>query len=162
MGRARTPANTPQRDVQRVAGYLRVSTEEQAQSGLGLGDQRGRIQGMAAAKGWPPPALYLDEGISGTKDPKDRPALAHLLADLRAGRVDAVIVLSLDRLTRKSLLVLDLVDELRRRDVALISCKEALDTATPQGQFVLTMFAALRSEERRVGKECRSRWSPYH
>lgn len=148
MGRARTPASAPKRDVLRVAGYLRVSTEEQRESGLGLGDQRVRIQGMAAAKGWPEPALYADEGISGTKEPKDRPALAHLLADIRAGNVDAVIVLSLDRLARKSLLVLDLVDELRRRDVALISCKEALDTATPQGQFVLTMFAALAQLER--------------
>lgn len=131
-----------------VAGYLRVSTEEQAQSGLGLGDQRHRIIGMAAAKGWPEPTLYTDAGVSGTKEAHERPALRNLLADVRAGNVDAVIVLSFDRLARKTFIVLDLVDELRRRGVTLVSCKEQLDTATPQGQFVLTMFAALAQLER--------------
>lgn len=147
----RTPRYTNGADVRtiaHVAAYLRVSTEEQAQSGLGLADQRQRTAGMAAAKGWPAPVVYADEGISGTKEAKDRPALAHLLADVSAGRIDAVIVLSLDRLARKTLLVLDLVAQLSRQDVALISCKEALDTATPQGQFVLTMFAALAQLER--------------
>lgn len=148
MGRARSKAGAPKSDIARVAGYVRVSTDEQRESGLGLGDQRMRIQGMAAAKGWSEPTFYADEGISGTKEPKDRPALAHLLADVRAGHVDAVIVLDLSRLARRTRLVLDLVDELRRREVALISCKEQLDTASPQGQFVLTMFAGLAQLER--------------
>lgn len=149
MGTRRTAAPTAaQRTIVHIAAYLRVSTEEQAKSGLGLADQRRRCLGMADAKGWPEPVIYADEGISGTKDAKERPALAHLLADVAAGRIDAVIVLALDRLARKTLLVLDLVETLRRSDVALISCKEALDTATPQGQFVLTMFAALAQLER--------------
>lgn len=148
MGRARTRASAPKTNIQRVAGYLRVSTDEQRESGLGLGDQRMRVQGMAAAKGWPEATLYVDDGVSGTKPAAERPELARLLADVRAGQVDAVIVLDLSRLARRTLLVLDLVDELRRRDVAFVSCKEQLDTASPQGQFVLTMFAALAQLER--------------
>jgi DNA invertase Pin-like site-specific DNA recombinase len=131
-----------------VAAYLRVSTDEQRESGLGLAAQRSRVLGMAAAKGWPEPEIYADEGISGTKEAKDRPALARLLGDAKGGRIQAVIVLSLDRLGRKTAIVLDLVEELTRHQVALISCKEALDTSTPQGQFVLTMFAALAQLER--------------
>lgn len=148
---ARTPLhkNAPEMDaVAHVAAYLRVSTDEQAQSGLGLADQRQRVNGMAAAKGWPAPTVYADEGISGTKDAKARPSLARLLADVRAGQVDAVIVLDLSRLGRKTRLVLDLVDELTRYGVALVSCKESLDTTSPQGQFVLTLFAALAQLER--------------
>jgi site-specific DNA recombinase len=145
MARAKQSAPST---IEHVAGYIRVSTDEQAQSGLGLADQRRRIAGMAAAKDWPEPTVYADEGVSGTKEAKDRPALAHLLADMRAGKIDAVIILSLDRLARKSLIVLDLVDIMNRAGVSLVSCKESLDTTTPQGQFVLTIFAALAQLER--------------
>jgi site-specific DNA recombinase len=122
MPRARAGAAPPKTAIERVAGYIRVSTEEQRESGLGLGDQRLRIQGMSAAKGWPEPTIFADEGVSGTKEPKDRPALSHLLAEIRAGNYDAVIVLDLSRLARKTMLVLGLVDEMRRLGVAFVSC----------------------------------------
>ncbi len=136
------------RPVARVAAYVRVSTDEQKRSGLGLADQRRRVCGMAAAKGWEDPVIFADEGISGTKDTTRRPQLAKLLAAVRAGEVDAIIILSLDRLGRRTRLVLDLVEEFTRHGVSLVSCKESLDTTTPQGQFVLTMFAALAQLER--------------
>ena len=149
MGRARTHTNTPKTgDVRQVAAYLRVSTDEQRESGLGIAAQRTRVLGMAAAKGWPAPVEYADEGVSGTKEAKDRPALAHLLADVRAGKVDAVIVLSLDRLGRRTQIVLSLVETFNTAGVNLVSCKESLDTSSAQGQFVLTMFAALSQLER--------------
>lgn len=149
MGRAHSRASAPKSDaVQHVAAYLRVSTDEQAESGLGIAAQRTRCEGMAAAKGWPAPVEYADQGISGTKDPKDRPALAHLLADVRAGHVDAVITLSYDRLARKTLIVLDLVEAFTRGGAVLVSCKEQLDTSTPHGQFMLTQYAALAQLER--------------
>lgn len=132
----------------RAAIYLRVSTEEQV-SGYGLAVQAERCRAQAVAKGWEAiEPVYADEGISGTKDASERPALAALLADMRAGRFDAVIVLALDRLGRKTRIVLSLVDELAACNVALVSCKESLDTSTPQGAFVLTMFAALAQLER--------------
>ena len=135
-------------DADAVAAYVRVSTEDQARSGLGLVAQRTRCAAMAMVKDWPEPVFYADEGISGTKGPKLRPALAQLLADAKAGMYRAVIISSLDRLGRKTLLVLQLVDEFRACGVALVSCKESLDTATAQGQFVLTMFAAVSQLER--------------
>ncbi len=67
---------------------------------------------------------------------------------MRAGNLDVIIILSLDRLARRARLVLDLVDELNKHNVALVSCKESLDTTTAQGQFVITMFAALAQLER--------------
>lgn len=140
--------STSERVVSRVAAYLRVSTEEQAESGLGLGDQRHRVLGMAAAKGWPEPVVYEDAGISGTKDTDKRPALLNLVEAVKRREVDAVIVLSLDRLGRRTRLVLDLVELLTSHGAALVSCKEQFDTSTAQGQFVLTMFAALAQMER--------------
>ena len=138
------------RAIVNVAAYLRVSTDEQAESGLGLAAQKERVSGMAAAKGWSAPTVYRDEGLSGMLPPGERPALAALLAAIRAGQVDAVIVADLSRLGRHALTVLSLLDELRALGVPFISCKEALDSSTPQGAFVVTMFAALNQLERDI------------
>jgi site-specific DNA recombinase len=139
-----------ERMIRTVAAYVRVSTTEQAENGHGLGAQVSRCRAMAQVKGWPDPVVYADEGVSGTKEPHKRLALTQLLADIEAGKVDAVIIAALDRLGRKTRIVLDMVEELARAGVALVICRESLDTSTPQGQFVLTMFAALAQLERDV------------
>lgn len=131
-----------------VAAYLRVSTDEQAKSGLGLAAQERQTRAMATVKGWSEPVIYSDDGITGTKGVRGRPALAALMAAVARGEVDAVIIKSLDRLGRKTRLILELVDDLNRAGVSLVSCKESLDTTTPTGQFVLTLFAALAQLER--------------
>ena len=95
----------------KAAIYLRVSTDEQV-NGYGLYVQRTRCEAMAIVKGWEFAAVYSYEGLSGTLDAGRRPGLAALLAAACSGEVQAVIVLSLDRLARKTLLVLDLVDRL--------------------------------------------------
>jgi site-specific DNA recombinase len=134
----------------KVGLYLRVSTEDQAQSGLGLDAQLSRGLAMAEVKGWTelPICVYRDDGISGTKDASKRPGLQCLLEDAKAGVINVVIILDLSRLGRKTRLVLNLVEELTSYGVSLISCKESLDTLTPQGQFVLTLFAAVAQLER--------------
>ena len=153
---ARRPATSAPPYVQttipatRAAVYVRVSTEDQAAQGYGLDIQRARCRAMAEAKGWTLVAEYADEGISGAKDATKRPGLADLLAAAHQRAVDAVVVLSLDRLGRKTRLVLDIVDALAAAGVDVVSCKESLDTTTPQGRFVLTMFAAISELERGV------------
>lgn len=130
-----------------AAIYLRVSTDEQV-NGYGLDVQRTRCEAMAIVKGWNVSAVYSDEGLSGTLDAGKRPGLKALLQAACAGDVQAVIVLSLDRLARKTLLVLDLVGRLDECGVELVSVKESLDTSTPSGRFALTMFAAIAQLER--------------
>lgn len=136
--------NTPSR----VAAYLRVSTQEQKESGLGIAAQKTKCLAMATVKGWSEPDVFLDEGMSGTKEVAERPGLNTLCEAISQGKYDAVIIPSLDRLGRKTRIVLDLVEEFAEYEVSLISCKESLDTSTPQGQFVLTLFAALAQLER--------------
>jgi len=132
----------------KAAIYCRVSTDEQAQSGLGIEAQLTRARAQATVKGWKVVKEYIDAGISGTKDIDKRPALSELINDAKAARFDVVIILSLDRLGRKTSLVLRLVEEFAALDVDLISCKESLDTTTATGKFVLTMFASLAQLER--------------
>ena len=131
----------------KAAIYLRVSTDEQV-SGYGLDVQLSKCEAMATVKGWVPSCVYTDEGVSGTKDATARPGLAAMLEAIDAGEVNAVIVYALDRLARSTRLVLEYVDRLAAKGAAIVSCKESLDTGTPAGQFVLTMFAALGQLER--------------
>lgn len=137
----------PSEQALRVAAYLRVSTDEQAESGLGLGAQEQKIRAMCIIKDWPVPTFYIDAGVTGTVDLPDRPEGARLLEDIDAGKVDAVIVSSLDRLGRKAVYILNFVDRIDEA-VLLISCKETIDTTTATGKFVLRMFAALAELER--------------
>jgi site-specific DNA recombinase len=74
--------------------------------------------------------------------------LAALLGATESGEIGAVIVSELSRVGRNTKLVLGLVEQLTAHGVALLSCKESLDTTTSTGQFVLTMFAALAQLER--------------
>lgn len=149
--RSRSAASAAEpRPVRRVAMYLRVSTDDQAESGLGIEAQRTQARAMATVKGWPEPVEYLDSGISGAKGIRDRPALRQLLEDAEAGIVDAVIVSSLDRLARRIRITLEVVDRLAEKGVTLVTCRESFDTSTPTGQFVLTLFAALAEMEREL------------
>jgi site-specific DNA recombinase len=157
MARARLkPSTTPTQ----IAAYVRVSTEEQARSGLGIDAQKSRCKAMAVVKDWPEPVIYADEGISGTKH--TRPHLDRLLADIEAGQIDAVIIVALDRLGRNTRLTLDLVARISKH-ATLVSCREQFDTATPQGQFAITLFAALAQLERdmigeRTSAALQERW----
>ena len=134
----------------RAGIYVRVSTDEQAKDGYGLAVQRERCRAQALATGLAVVAEYADEGISGTLDAAARPGLADMLAAAHLGEIDTVIVLSLDRLGRKTRLVLEIVEALDRAECDLMSVKESLDTSTAQGRFVLTLFAALAELERGV------------
>jgi len=81
-----------------VIGYVRVSTDEQADSGLGLAAQRASIEAECAHRGWVLTAIYEDAGYSGKT--LSRPAMKAALAVLKAGEAGALVVAKLDRATR--------------------------------------------------------------
>ena len=113
-------------------GYVRVSTEEQ-----NLDRQTDLMASLQVEK------VYEDKA-SG-KD-SSRPGLKELLAFVRTG--DEVYVESISRLARSTRDLLDIVDQLEKKGVTFVSKKESLDTRTPQGRFVLTIFGALATLER--------------
>lgn len=134
--------------VLRVAAYLRVSTDEQARSGLGLEAQRAQVRAMATVKHWPAPVEYVEQGVSGTKALHSRDQMKLLMVAIEAGEIDALIVPALDRLGRTTRIILEGVDYLAEHGVTFVSCRESFDTSTPTGQFVVTIFAALSQMER--------------
>ena len=130
-------------------GYARVSTDEQAREGVSLEVQRARIRAYSEAKGLRLVEVLADEGVSG-KD-LNRPAVQELLARCRRGEIGHVIVWKLDRLTRRARHLLTLVEEVFvARNIELHSVSESLDTSTPHGRFVLTLFGGLAQMEREL------------
>jgi len=76
----------------------------------------------------------------------DRTKLREMLSYAREG--DTIICSDISRVARHTKDLLNIVEELKRKDVAFVSLKEAIDTNTPQGQFMLTVFAAMAQLER--------------
>src|SRR6266511_1464736 len=132
----------------RIAIYVRVSTDDQAEYGFGGEVQIQQCKAMATVKNGDVVGIYDDAGISGTKGEAKRPELARLMRDIRSGKIDMVIFAALDRLGRNTRIILDLVEKMTDEGVEIVSCKESLDTSTPTGKFVLTMFAALAQLDR--------------
>lgn len=132
----------------RVIGYLRVSTDEQARSGLGLDAQSATVQAEADRRGWEHVEWVTDEGVSGGTAPCDRDGLGQVLATIGSG--DVVIVAKLDRLSRSALDFLDLADRAESEGWSLIVLDLGLDMTTPMGRFTATILAAVAELERQL------------
>jgi len=131
----------------KAVGYIRVSTQEQAQEGMSLEAQEERIRAYCTAKGWELLRVYQDAGISGKS--LDRPGVQSLISDLESDGVDVVVVLKLDRLTRSVRDLGALIEDLFKGR-ALATVQEGLDTSTASGEFVLNMLGAVAQWERKA------------
>ena len=87
-------------DDKKIAGlYIRVSTEDQAREGFSLPEQEKRLRTMCEFKGYEVYNVYEERGISA-KTGNYRPKFEKLLQDIRDKKVNTIVVLKLDRLTR--------------------------------------------------------------
>jgi len=112
--------------------YARVSTEEQNEA-----RQIEKAHEMGAER------IYLDK-MSGKNT--NRPKLQEMLSFIRSG--DVIAVESFSRLARNTKDLLEIVESIKNKGAELNSDKEKLDTATPQGKFMLTVFGAMAELER--------------
>jgi putative DNA-invertase from lambdoid prophage Rac len=98
-------------------GYVRVSTQRQADEGESLAVQRRQIEGYATMIGVAAPKFFIEEGVSGTKPLSDRPAGQELLATLQPG--DVIVCAKLDRMFRSALDALTMVKAFKDKGVSL-------------------------------------------
>ncbi len=127
--------------------YARVSTEEQAREGFSIRAQEEKLRSYAAVKDWPLFDVYLDEGISG-KNVEDRPALQRLLHDIDAGKVENVLVFKVDRLTRSTKNLIELVEFFHAHKCGFNSLTESIDTASATGRMFLKIIGIFAEFER--------------
>jgi DNA invertase Pin-like site-specific DNA recombinase len=138
----------------RTIGYVRVSTDRQAEKGVSLEAQEAKIRAMATVQG----AELLDVIVDGGESAKslNRPGLQMLMALVNAGKVDGVIVAKLDRLTRSVKDLCGLLELFEKRKVALVSVAESLDTGSAAGRLVITIMGAVSQWEREaIGERTR-------
>ena len=138
----------------KTIGYVRVSTDRQADHGVSLEAQEAKIRAMAIVRGADLDEVIVDGGESA-KD-LNRPGVQRLLALISGGKIDAVIVAKLDRLPRSVKDLCGLLEVFEKRKVALISVAESLDTGSAAGRLVITIMGAVSQWEREaIGERTR-------
>jgi DNA invertase Pin-like site-specific DNA recombinase len=129
-----------------VIAYTRVSTDEQAASGLGLEAQMNTIATAAVARGWSITQTFTDTGSA--KDLR-RPALIEALAELDR-RGGTLITAKLDRLSRSVLDFAGLAERAKRFGWSIVALDVDVDTTTPTGELVANISASVAQWERRI------------
>ena len=127
--------------------YVRVSTEEQVQEGYSIRAQIEKLKSYALLKEWDIFDIYADEGISG-KNIVDRPAINRLIDDIENENVNNVLVFKVDRLTRSTKNLLELVELFEECNCAFNSLTESIDTDTPSGRMFLKIIGIFAEFER--------------
>lgn len=128
--------------------YLRVSTDEQARSGLGLDAQRLAIEGAARYRQWEIVGEYVDEGRSGKS--MKRPMLREALDVLDRGEADVLVVSKLDRLSRSVLNFAQIAERAKRGGWSLVALDVDVDTSSPSGELLVNVIAAMAQWEARM------------
>jgi len=144
------------RNPNKAVVYIRVSSDKQAASGLGLQDQTERCNAYCTMKGLEIVGTFRDEGVSAGKPLSKRPAGRDMLDALKRSGAGAVIILKLDRAFRNALDCLTNVETWEKNGVALHIVDmggNALDTSSAMGKMFLTMSAGFAEMERTLISE---------
>jgi len=124
-----------------VGIYARVSTEDQ-----NVDNQLKELRAFCKRKKWKIFSEYIDEGISGAKE--SRPELDRILKDVFKKKFDILLVWKLDRLGRSLKQLIEILDELKARDIDFISFNQNIDTTTATGKLMYQIIGAFAEFER--------------
>ncbi|MBQ8133383.1 MAG: recombinase family protein [Clostridia bacterium] len=152
--------------MKRAAVYIRVSTQEQAQEGYSVGEQKERLIAYCKAQNWLIADLYVDGGYTGSN--LNRPGMQKLMAE--TDKFDVVLVYKLDRLSRSQRDALYLIEEIfLPNNVDFVSMQESFDTSSPFGKAMIGLLAVFAQLEReqikertKMGRIARAKSGLYH
>ncbi|AYB47675.1 recombinase family protein [Paenibacillus lautus] len=134
-----------------VLAYIRVSTDEQAEKGNSLNEQKERIEAYCKAMGWEEPIFFIEDGYSAKST--NRPELTIMLEKVKEYQSGRVITTKLDRLSRKLFDILSLNNYFVKHKFHYVSATEGFDTSTPAGMLVLQMLGMVAEFERERNSE---------
>lgn len=152
--------------MRRAAIYIRVSTQEQAQEGYSVGEQKERLIAYCKAQDWLIADIYVDGGYTGSN--LNRPGIQKLMAE--TDKFDVVLVYKLDRLSRSQRDTLYLIEEIfLPNKVDFVSMQESFDTSSPFGKAMIGLLAVFAQLEReqikertKMGRIARAKAGLYH
>jgi DNA invertase Pin-like site-specific DNA recombinase len=148
-----------QRKAARVAArecvviYVRVSTEEQHDSGAGLDAQVAECQAYAARNSWAVVEVIVEDAISGKVHPAKRPGFQRALARLDRCEAGTLLVRRQDRVSRRLRHTLDVIDAAKESGWSLATTDGRLDTASAAGEFQVNVMASVAEYERALISE---------
>lgn len=128
--------------------YTRVSTDEQAKTGMSLESQKDKLLAFAKYKGWQEDVIdiFCDDGESAKN--MYRPNMQKMIKKIEQGQVAAVVTTAIDRLSRNLLDMLQFVEMCQKHNTAYICTSLDFDTSTPIGKMVLQILGAFAEFER--------------
>ena len=137
--------------MSKIIAYLRVSSVGQVEDGAGLDAQLDACTAWAAARGLELSGIHQDAGISGAKQPHERPGLMAAIAALEPG--DTLLVYKRDRLARDMMASLLADDLVKKQGGKVVSTQgEASDDDTPTGLFIRQVLDAVAQYEKAMIK----------
>ena len=142
--------------TQRLAiTYSRVSTGRQAESGISLDDQDQATKEAITRAGWQLGQQFVDAGKSA-KSITGRPELKAALAMLASGQAQVLVVAKLDRLTRSTVGLCEIMNQAQKQGWALVVLDLGVDTSTPTGELLASVVGTVAHYERRlIGERAR-------
>ena len=128
--------------------YARVSTGSQTTE-----NQLLELRATASRMGYSIVAEFVDNGISGMKTRQDRPALDQLMKSATQRKFDMVMCWSIDRLGRSLQNLVEILNELQAMKIDLFFLQQGMDTSTPSGRMIFSVFGAIGEFERNLIRE---------
>lgn len=135
----------------KIAIYTRVSTSMQFKDGYSLESQRTVLESYCKLKKWTIIGYYTDEGISAKNT--RRPGFQQMLADAMAKRFDAILVWKLSRFSRSLKDLINVIDDLSKYNVTLISYSENIDLSSAVGKLMFNIIGSFAEFERETISE---------
>jgi len=127
-------------------GYIRVSTNEQANTGVSLKAQEEKIRGYCELYNYDLVEIVKDPGLSAKN--LNRPGVQKVLEAIKAKSIDAIIVMKLDRLTRSVRDLANIIELTNKKNVAMISVEEKIDGSTSTGKMLIHLIGVFSEFER--------------
>ena len=131
--------------------YIRVSSKAQAEEGYSLDAQERKLRAYCDMQGYEIAGIYKDEGISGKT--ANRTELKRLLADVAKSNIQKVVVVKVDRISRNTRDMLNIVETLKKTSTSFICINDNIDTSTATGTMFLTILSAVAQFESDIGRE---------
>ena len=134
--------------TKKIAIYARVSTDKQT-----CENQLQELRATAERMGYTVVAEFVDSGISGMKTRQDRPALDSLMKSATQRKFDMVMCWSIDRLGRSLQNLVEILNEMQSMKIDMFFLQQGMDTTTPSGRMIFSVFGAIGEFERNLIRE---------